>query len=630
MPIEYMINKTVIEHMNQPIKKKSVLHKLSTISIAMALTTSLTAVASYDYGPYLQSGSDTRIAVSWRTKNATNSKVCYGTSQSLGNCIDEDNDTDDHTVTLDGLTPNTKYYYSINGDDGEITNSKFNFVTSPTVGTSTPVRVWVIGDSGIEGSAGENVRDAYLADSSAHTDIMLMLGDNAYQKGKENDYQDAMFDQYADVLSQTVVWPVLGNHDEDLALYKDMFHLPKNAEAGGVASNSEQYYSFNYANIHFIALDSEHASRLTSGDMFEWLKDDLEQVTADWTIAYWHHSVYSKGKHDSDDSSGGQAEDMRERALPILEGAGVDLVLNGHDHTYQRSYLIDGHYDDANTFDQSDHLIDGGSGQSGYHKPTLGPAPHEGTVYIVTGTASKFSDGPYDFDHPVHYKNIDEVLGSVVIEIDGSTMEVKFIDDDGDTQDYFSIIKGSAGGDKTTQFFEIKHYKDDAEENINNGYMVFSSSDLEMSKDSSTQQLVGVRFREVNLPKDATIESATIQFTADEADSGNIDLIIHGHDKGDSDSFSSSIDGDISDRSKTSASVLWSPEDWDLAGRSGIAEQTPDLKGIVQELVNRSDWNNDSAITFIISRKGGDSTRVAESFNGEPSKAPKLTITWSD
>ena len=112
MPIEYMINKTVIEHMNQPIKKKSVLHKLSTVSIAMALTTSLTAVASYDYGPYLQSGSDTRIAVSWRTKNATNSKVCYGTSQSLGNCIDEDNDTDDHTVTLDGLTPNTKYYYS--------------------------------------------------------------------------------------------------------------------------------------------------------------------------------------------------------------------------------------------------------------------------------------------------------------------------------------------------------------------------------------------------------------------------------------------------------------------------------------------------------------------------------------
>ncbi len=418
------------------------LHKLTTISIAMALTSSLTAVAAYDYGPYLQSGSDTRIAVSWRTKDDTNSKVCYGTTQNLGKCIDQANDTDDHTVILNDLTPDTKYYYSINGDDGEITSSKLNFVTSPIMGTSTPVRVWVIGDSGIEGSAGEDVRDAYLADSSDHTDIMLMLGDNAYQKGKEDDYEDAMFDQYADVLSQTVVWPVLGNHDEDLSLYKDMFHLPKNAEIGGVASHSEQYYSFNYANIHFIALDSEHASRSSSGDMFEWLKEDLKQVTADWTIAYWHHAPYSKGKHDSDSSRGGQAEDMREHALPILEGAGVDLVLSGHDHTYQRSFLIDGHYNDAKTFDKNVHLIDGSSGQLGYHKSTLGPAPHEGTVYVVTGTASKFSSGPFDFDHPAHYKNIGRVLGSVVIEVDGATMDVKFIDDDGDTHDNFSIIKG--------------------------------------------------------------------------------------------------------------------------------------------------------------------------------------------
>lgn len=608
--------------------KKLALLKLTTI--ALTLTTSLTVIAAYDYGPYLQSGSDTRIEISWRTNSNTNSKVCYGTTPSLGTCIDENNSSDDHTVTIENLTPNTKYYYSINGDNGPKTSSKFNFITAPPVGTSTPVRIWAIGDSGVESSAAEDVRDAYIADSSAHTDVMLLLGDNAYSHGEEDDYEDALFDQYADILSQTVLWPVLGNHDEDLGLYKDMFHLPRYAEAGGVASNSEQYYSFNYANIHFIALDSEHASRSSSGSMFTWLKDDLEQVTADWTIAYFHHSTYSKGKHDSDDSSGGEAEDMREKALPILEANGVDLVLMGHDHTYQRSYLINGHYDDSDTFDENKHLIDGSSGHSGYHKPTLGSAPNEGTVYVVTGTASKFSDGPFDFDHPVHYKNLAEVLGSIVVEVNGDTMDVKFIDDDGDTRDYFSIIKGdgnSGGSIDTSIELQVSKSSDDAEERVNTGDVSIDSTDLELVDESgsnSKEQLVGIRFTTAGIPNGATISSANIQFTVDATNSGSSNLTIKGHYSGNSKTFSTS-DHDISARTLTSASVSWSPSAWTNIGASDATQKTPSLVSILQELVNKSTWDEDSAVTFIIS---GDGEREAESYDGDSSSAPILNVTY--
>ncbi len=191
---------------------------------------------------------------------------------------------------------------------------------------------------------------------------------------------------------------------------------------------------------------------------------------------------------------------------------------------------------------------------------------------------------------------------------------------------------GDGGGSNpVTQTFEIQHYKDDAEEEVSSGDVDRSSSDLELTEDGSDQQLIGIRFREVSIPKGATIESAKLQFTSKYDDSGSIDLIFRGHDEGDSAYFSSSTDDDISDRDTTSASTLWTPDDWE-SGDAGSAQETPELKDIVQELVDRSDWNDDSAVTFIITRDSGSGERVAYSYDHEDSgdKAPKLIITWSE
>ena len=274
-----------------------------------------------------------------------------------------------------------------------------------------------------------------------------MLGDNAYDSGTDPEYQAAVFDTYPTVLRNTPLWPTLGNHDAVSAdsptqtgPYYDIFTLPKNGEAGGVASATEAYYSFDYGNVHFVCLDSQDTSRSPAGAMMSWLQDDLAAVTADWTIAFWHHPPYSKGSHDSDTES--QLIQMRENFLPVLEAFGVDLVLTGHSHTYERSYLLDGHY--GFSFDLvGSMIVDGGDGDPDgdgpYVKPSAGPAANEGVVYAVAGSGGQAGGGTGD--HPAMAVSLIE-LGSMAIDVEGSVLEARFIDGNGDVADHFRIEKG--------------------------------------------------------------------------------------------------------------------------------------------------------------------------------------------
>ena len=93
------------------------------------------------------------------------------------------------------------------------------------------------------------------------------------------------------------------------------------------------------------------------------LRADLAATTQDWVIAYFHHPPYTKGSHDSDNpsDSGGRMRDMRENILPILDSTGVDLVMTGHSHSYERSFLLNGHYGLSTTLADS-MVIDSGDG----------------------------------------------------------------------------------------------------------------------------------------------------------------------------------------------------------------------------------------------------------------------------
>jgi hypothetical protein len=212
-----------------------------------------------------------------------------------------------------------------------------------------------------------------------------------------------------------------------------------------VPSGTRRYYSFDYGNIHFVCLDSESSDRTGTGPMATWLRSDLAANGRDWLVAYWHSPPYTKGSHDSDNDfdTAGHLKEMREVFVPILESNGVDVVLGGHSHNYERSYLINGHYGKSPSF-ASSMLKDGGSGRVGqtgaYLKPTRGPGANEGTIYSVVGS-SGFATFPSGSRHAAMHVQLLQ-MGSLVLDIDGNRLDGRFVRETGAIDDAFTIVKG--------------------------------------------------------------------------------------------------------------------------------------------------------------------------------------------
>ena len=423
-------------------------------------------------GPYLQMPTTTSVVVKWRTAAATDSVVAYGTTpNSLTSAVTVAGSTTRHEVRIDGLAQDTRYYYAV-GESGmplQGGGPDYYFDTMPAPGVSRPTRIWVIGDSGDAGSDQRAVTDAYLNYAGAsEADVWLMLGDNAYSDGTDLEHQQAIFDPgtYQDLLRREAVWPTIGNHERvsvngASAPYFEIWTLPTQGEAGGVASGTEYYYSFDHGDIHFVCLDSD--THETSTTMMTWLENDLAANDKTWLIAFWHHPPYTNGSHNSDDE--GSLGDMRENFVPILESYGVDLVLTGHSHSYERTMLLYGHYGEtAQIATQPQVILDSGSGDpsgdGAYTKlaaancPDISGLPFSkalqaancGAVYSVVGSSSKTSAS----DFPTRYNGgtlmpmmhtFQEKLGSVVIDINGNRADVVFLNsgDDGSGTANYSI-----------------------------------------------------------------------------------------------------------------------------------------------------------------------------------------------
>ncbi len=442
--------------------------------------------------PYIQLTTPTTAIIKWKTDAPTDSKVEYGPSPS--NFVFTESTptpTMNHEVELTGLTPDTKYYYSVGNSMVDFTTPSGThfFKTHPNIGVMKPTRIWVTGDAGTGKTGQLDVRDAYLnyIGQWEKADIWLMMGDNAYEHGREADYHMGLFNVYQTILRNTVSYPTSGNHDfygeaspiTQTGTYFDIFALPKNAEAGGTPSGTEAYYSFDYGNIHFVCMESYALNRDSTGTMANWLKNDLQNTNAKWLIAYWHYAPYTKVGHDSDDPNdhSGRAIEMRENINPILEQYGVDLVLAGHSHGYERSFLMDGHYGFSNSLTPA-MILDNTSGRAdvtgAYIKPN-NLTPHNGTVYAVCGSSGKLSST--SVFHPAMYDTNVDYLGSMVIDIAGDTLESKFLNENGIVQDYFHIVKTSLASDEqeSTDGSEFKIYPNPSQDQFTIDYELNSS-----------------------------------------------------------------------------------------------------------------------------------------------------------
>lgn len=406
-------------------------------------------------GPYLQLGTDTSMIIRWRTADTVLCSIKYGTALNLQTLtIGEDVPTTEHELHIGGLTPFTKYFYTIYNNATAITTAAndYSFVTNPTKGAVQPIHLWVTGDMGDSSQAQRDVRDRYWnhVRNGRHTDAWLWLGDNVYATGTDLEYQNRLFDVYPEILRNTVSRPIPGNHDygsidiNHNGPYYSNFTMPTNGEAGGVPSGKEGYYSYDYGNIHFVALNSEPLQWfLTStSEMCTWLKQDLAANQQPWTIVYWHQPAYTKGGHDSDDLFS-RSYFMRTNIVPILEQYGVDVVLSGHSHSYERSYMLHGHHGNSDTYDPAmqTHATSGKlSDGTPYTKYSVGPNANKGIVYTVCGNGGRIeTDAP--LNHPAMYFSQQGRSGFMTIDVNDMQLDAKYYDSEGTIWDEFTIIK---------------------------------------------------------------------------------------------------------------------------------------------------------------------------------------------
>jgi predicted phosphodiesterase len=215
---------------------------------------------------------------------------------------------------VERLEPATVYCYQL-ADDTQALTTPTGFKTAPSPDSDEPVRFMAFGDSG------GGTSDQYALLEQMYTvpfDLMIHTGDVAYDSGTIGQYEDNVFGVYADLFRNIPFMPASGNHDYGTlqgAPFREVFNLP----------GDEKWYSYDWGRVHFVALDTE-ADYSTQA---QWLEQDLAATTLPWKIVYMHKPMYSSGVHGSDSS-------LRSKIAPVAEKYGVQLILAGHDHNYER------------------------------------------------------------------------------------------------------------------------------------------------------------------------------------------------------------------------------------------------------------------------------------------------------
>ena len=124
-------------------------------------------------------------------------------------------------------------------------------------------------------------------------------------------------------------YPALGNHENNSPFYFDNFDLP----------NNDRWYVVEKNNLHFIILDSNSDCSIGS-EQYLWVEDDLQNIAESikFIIAIFHHPPFSTGPHTEDEKG------LRQSIVPLFDQYGVDIVFNGHNHNYERSFYNDIYY----------------------------------------------------------------------------------------------------------------------------------------------------------------------------------------------------------------------------------------------------------------------------------------------
>ncbi|MDA0746510.1 MAG: metallophosphoesterase family protein [bacterium] len=370
-------------------------------------------------GPYLQWPTPDGITIMWETSIPATSSVTfyrtqkphsglngrYHTIEGSQKTIDQKNLTEIHAATLTGLDPETTYHYAVTSTapDGESVESDVHPLQT-SVRTDTPFAFAVTSETGGFGNDDFN-RRIFQQIPRYRPDFLLIAGDSVSRGSRYEDWNRFLFTPGKDLFPHTPFYLCQGNHEENSPWYYRFTHFP----------DPGNYYSFDYGNTHFTALDSTAFVEYRDGrpvatdalkpgsPQFEFLVNDLKQSRATWKIVFFHYPPYVSGDY--------QVEEMRILS-PVLEKHGVDLVFTSHTIVYERSHPLT-----ANKLDTE-----------------------SGIIYIVAGGAGAKPDW---FHHKKawHTAHALAIPHFVHVAVAGNTLELQAIDLDGRLFDTLKLTK---------------------------------------------------------------------------------------------------------------------------------------------------------------------------------------------
>ena len=348
---------------------------------------SFSAKAQVTRYPYVQSVTQKSAIIAWRTASGVLGTVRYGIdSANLIFNKTETVTTTNHALLLNNLQENTKYYYAIYSGTTKLTSEYF-FTAKDS--TNNDFSFLQYGDCGYNNAIQKQVGALMEADAA---EFAVVCGDVdqggvphiSEDEGGDN-YDEIFFDVYNDgvnakMLSRECHYTAIGNHDyyaNNGAEYDNSFYLPHNN-----AENSERYYSFTWGDAKFIALDvitpfdnTTFPLNFASIDdrwwtdfrvgspQYQFLENELKCNDKKWVFVYFHEGPWTNywgADYNLPSALGGDYYQFkgnlmaRNNLVPLFEQYGVDFVLNGHSHLYERGakngvdYVTSGSAGDSN------------------------------------------------------------------------------------------------------------------------------------------------------------------------------------------------------------------------------------------------------------------------------------------
>jgi hypothetical protein len=361
-----------------------------------------------------------QVTLMWRTATPAAQTVEYGAGPTMNRWFTESIATTAHEVTIAGLEPGTVYNYRIVENSQVVLEGDGYSFRTDGGRSDTDFSFFITGDVGEDEQGQQHVTQSMIRRISPRAEFGILTGDIVYPDGESSMYDSVLMTPWRPLLANTAVWPALGNHDwhvdPDQNFVKE-WSLP----------NNEHYYSFDYGNAHFIALDTADGFLYDEANQLAWLRADLASYNsrhATWNFVYYHHPLLTCTYKSN-------IPELAALLFPIFDEFDVDAVFTGHAHTYERLYP----------------LKNGVPVNQAQNPNYLDP---EGTLFVVSGCGGKFKeDRPTSFCGPTAAFVDQRILFSQAFIFDHLLYIVTFDSATGAVVDYVSISKTPAPSDVT-------------------------------------------------------------------------------------------------------------------------------------------------------------------------------------